>query len=443
MTKSDTIFAVATPPGRSAVAVIRVSGPKAGIVPGLFSVKCPEAGRFVVRKLWDGQLIIDEALVLFMRGPRSSTGEDVCEIHCHGSVAVVSELIKKLASIETFRAAVAGEFTRRAFINEKMDLLDVEGLSDLIDSETPAQLHQAWSQIDGALRGPVAQWREELVVLSSLLEALIDFSDEDLPGDVESNLRNATSALIDNIAVIVDDNRVGEIVRDGVVVVLVGPANAGKSTILNKFAGRAAAIVSEVAGTTRDIISIRVDIDGIPTTILDTAGLREVTEHVESEGIARAIKAASKADLVLLVADGSVPEWQKEIASLKNNLNHLPMIILNKSDKGIVGKIPVNAVAISAHNPEDIIRLINLISEKIRPMNMASKSAIITRARHRSALIDAHWSLRSALKHNFSDAPELAAEDFRCAAVALGRITGNVDVEEMLNHIFSSFCIGK
>jgi len=452
---SDTIFALATPPGRSAIAVIRVSGPQALAVPALFGAACPAAGTFAVARLYDGAFLIDEAVLLCMQGPRSSTGEDVCELHCHGSIAAVRAVLDKLADAKGFRLAEAGEFTRRGFINDKIDLLGVEGLADLIDADTPLQLQQAWAQIDGALRGPVETWRAHLVGLASKLEALIDFADEDLPQTVDMDLRRQTALLIADIGRILDDNRAGELVRDGVVVALIGPVNAGKSTILNGLAGRAAAIVSEEAGTTRDIISIRLELAGVPTTILDTAGVRDAAGAVESEGIRRAIEAAQNADLVVLVVDAATPSWSQDIANLTENLTENlaeniagnlarpPMIVLNKADKAVIGTVPADAIAMSAHNDQDMAQFIDLLAEKIRPLNLAQHSAIITRVRHRRALQDAHLALQAGLRHDFHSAPELAAEDFRHAATALGRITGYVDVEELLGQIFSTFCIGK
>ena len=443
MTSVDTIFAVATPPGRSAIAVIRISGPKAGLSPALFAANCPAAGQFGLARLRVGDQVIDEAMILFMAAPKSSTGEDVCEIHCHGSTAVIQLILGILTKSAGFRLADAGEFTRRAFINGKMDLLAVEGLADVIEAETPNQLYQAWSQIDGALRGPVSRWRADLISVAAQLEALIDFSDEDLPDHVETTLRQHTSALITDIAAILDDDRAGELIRDGVVVALVGPVNAGKSTILNGLAGRAAAIVSDEAGTTRDIVSVRLDVNGVPTSILDTAGLRDSAGTIEAEGIRRSIEAAQHANIVVLVADASSNHWQQDVAYISGRMGRVDLLVLNKIDHGVPADVPADAMLISAQNDHDIIKLITRLGAMIIPHNQAQNSAIITRLRHRHSLGDAHDSLCAGLRHDFHKAPELAAEDFRQAATALGRITGDVDVEELLGQIFSSFCIGK
>ena len=443
MTSVDTIFAVATPPGRSAIAVIRISGPKAGLSPALFAANCPVAGQFCLARLRADDQVIDEAMILFMAAPKSSTGEDVCEIHCHGSTAVLQLILDKLTNTCGFRFADAGEFTRRAFINGKLDLLAVEGLADVIEAETPKQLYQAWSQIDGALRGPVSRWRDDLISVAAQLEALIDFADEDLPNHVETNLRQHASALITDIAAILDDDRVGELIRDGVVVSLVGPVNAGKSTILNGLAGRAAAIVSDEAGTTRDIVSVRLDLNGVPTSILDTAGLRDSVGTIEAEGIRRSIEAAQHANIVILVVDASSNYWQQDVDYISGRMGRFDLLVLNKKDHGVPAAVPANAMLISAKDDNDIIKLMTRLCAMIIPYNQAQNGAIITRLRHRQSLRDAHDALCAGLRHDFHKAPEMAAEDFRQAATALSRITGDVNVEELLEQIFSSFCIGK
>ena len=443
MTSLDTIFALATPPGRSAIAVIRISGPKAATSPELFAANCPAAGQFCFSRLWAGSQVIDEVITLFMAAPKSSTGEDVCEFHCHGSTAVIQLILDILTKAVGFRLADAGEFTRRAFINGKMDLLAVEGLADVIEAETPNQLYQAWSQIDGALRGPVSKWRHDLVSAAAQLEALIDFADEDLPYHVETNLRQHTSALITDIAAILDDDRAGELIRDGSVVALVGPVNAGKSTILNGLAGRAAAIVSEEAGTTRDIVSVRLDLNGVPTSILDTAGLRDRAGTIEAEGIRRSIEAAQHANIVILVVDASSNYWQQDMAYISGRMGRIDLLVLNKKDHGVPAAVPADAMLISAQDDHDIIKLMTRLCAMIIPCNQAQNGAIITRLRHRQSLLDAHDALCAGLRHDFHKVPEMAAEDFRRATTALGRITGDVNVDELLGQIFSSFCIGK
>jgi tRNA modification GTPase len=441
-----TIFATATPPGRSAIAVVRISGPLAGATPALFGAACPLVGQILVARLVLDQRVIDQVILLFMKAPFSSTGEDVCEIHCHGSRAVIDVLLARLGAEDGFAMAQPGEFTRRSFMNGKMDLSGVEGLADLIEAETTTQLHQAWAQIDGALRAPVTAWRDELVRIAAQLEALIDFADEDLPASIEIALRTSTGDLQSALTIHLDDGGAGELVRDGVTIALIGPVNVGKSTILNALAGRSAAIVSDEAGTTRDIIQIRLDLGGVPATILDTAGIRDESGKIEGEGIRRSVEAAGFANLVLVILDGSDPAWPAARDKIDQLTSQPKFYILNKADQGLSAVHAAESdqiMSISATDPADIEILIERLTKLLVPLNHADASVIITRQRHRHALHEAHDALGRALGHNFQHAPEMAAEDFRVAAVALGRITGEIDVEELLGSIFSAFCIGK
>ena len=441
-----TIFAIATPPGLSAIAVIRISGPLASDAPALFGAVCPLAGQFSVARLVLDQRVIDQVILLFMKAPFSSTGEDVCEIHCHGSRAVIDSLLSRFSVEDGFSMAQPGEFTRRSFMNGKMDLSGVEGLADLIEAETLTQLHQAWAQIDGALCAPVMAWRGELIEIAAQLEALIDFADEDLPASIESALRTSTGNLQSTLARHLDDRGAGELVRDGVTIALIGPVNAGKSTILNGLAGRSAAIVSNEAGTTRDIIQVRLDLNGVPAKILDTAGIRDESGKIEAEGIRRSVEAAGFANLVLVILDGSDPAWPAARDKIDQLTTQPKFYILNKADRGVSamnGAESSQMMSISAKAPADIEKLIEKLAKLLLPLNHADASVIITRQRHRHAMQEAYKALGRALDHDFQCAPEMAAEDFRVAAVALGRITGEIDVEELLGSIFSAFCIGK
>ena len=445
---SDTIFAQATPAGRAAIAVIRISGPKAHQAPALFGVQCPAPGRFAVARLLDRDGgVLDEALLLAMAGPRSSTGEDVVEIHAHGSMAVTSAILDRLSQADGFRPATAGEFTHRMFANGKIDLLGAEALADLIDSETDLQRQQAWRQMQGALYHPVSGWREEMIRLGGQLEALIDFADEDLPPEVEARLREDSAALINAMQGILDDGGVGEAIRDGVTVSLLGPVNAGKSTLLNRLAGREAAIVSGQAGTTRDVVSVRMDLDGLPVTLLDTAGVRQTENDIEAEGVRRALDAARHADAALVVLDVSDPHWQRERDRLSALAGPRICVVLNKRDlldqAALAAVEDEGAVLVSLAQDEAIDEVLAALRALVMPANSADSGSVITRARHRAALQEAVAALRDVQGHSFGTAPEIAAEDYRRAADSLGRITGAIDAEDLLGSIFSSFCIGK
>lgn len=446
--RQDTIFALATPPGRSAIAVIRISGPAAHAAPALFGAACPAPGCFqVARLLDDSGMPLDQALVLAMAGPRSSTGEDVVEIHTHGSMAVTAAALRMLGDASGFRPACAGEFTHRMFANGKIDLLGTEALADLIDSETDRQRLQAWRQLDGALYKPVTGWREEMVRLGGRLEALIDFADEDLPPSVEAQLRDDSNALIRAIEAVLDDGRMGEQVRSGVTVSLLGPVNAGKSTLLNLLAGRDAAIVSDEAGTTRDVVSVRLEINGVPVTLLDTAGVRQTGDLIEAEGVRRAVEAARGASASLIVLDGSDAGWPEALESLRGIAGPSHGVILNKCDlmqeAAVAAAAEAGALTVSLAEGTGLETVVACLRDLVVPANRDEGSSLITRERHRTALEDTVASLQDALGHDFAMAPELAAEDYRRAADSLGRITGQIDAEELLGSIFSSFCIGK
>ena len=446
---TDTIFAQATPPGRSAIAVIRISGPRAFAVPAAFGCEAPAPGRFALARLQDQNgAPLDEALLLAMKGPRSSTGEDVVEIHAHGSMAVIAAIMDRLGHLEGFRPAGPGEFTQRMFANGKIDLLGTEALADLIDAETDRQRLQAWRQRDGALHGPVEAWRSSLVALSANLEALIDFADEELPTELLTRIGTETRQLASAIEAVLDDGGEGERVRSGVTVSLSGPVNAGKSTLLNRLAGRPVAIVSSQAGTTRDIVSVRIDLDGVPVTLQDTAGRRTTTDLVEAEGIRRAESAARDADIVLIVIDPGAADWREELAQLVGLATGPYGVVLTKRDRfeGDLSDRPPGSLFVSLRDggPEsDLEAVLDLLRKLVMPVNRPDRQSIVTRARHRHALVAAAAALRAAAACDMATAPELAAEEYRRAADSLGRVTGQIDVEELLDSIFSSFCIGK
>jgi len=454
---TDTIFAQATPPGRAAIAIIRISGDRAFQVPTAFGCDVPEPGQFRVARLVDNEGDqLDEVLILAMKGPRSSTGEDVVEIHAHGSLAVTAAIMRQLGRMDGFRAAGPGEFTHRMFANGKIDLLGAEALADLIDAETDRQRLQAWRQHDGVLHRPVDSWRDALVGLAAQLEAVIDFADEDLPATIETRIHTDTRALANAIEHVLDDDREGERVRAGVTVSLVGPVNAGKSTLLNRLAGRDVAIVSSQAGTTRDIVSVRIDLDGVPVTLLDTAGLRDTDDVIEAEGVRRARHAARETDAALLVVDSSSADWRADLATLRDLAGSNQAILLTKRDQLDPATISSTAEEIAAYGVvarlvsladdeggNQVEQLLELLRGLVVPANRPETQSIITRERHRHALQRALSALRAVDDLDLGTAPELAAEEYRRAADSLGRLTGQVDVEELLDSIFSSFCIGK
>ena len=454
---SDTIFAQATPPGRAAIAVIRISGGNAFDAPALFGCTVPPPGTFQIARLVDGEgARLDEALILAMKGPRSSTGEDVVEIHAHGSMAVTAAILRRLGAVDGFRPAGPGEFTHRMFANGKIDLLGAEALADLIDAETDRQRLQAWRQRDGSLHRPVDSWRGALVRLAAQLEAIIDFADEELPDDIAARIHADTRALAKAMESVLDDDHEGERVRSGVTVSLVGPVNAGKSTLLNRIAGRDVAIVSSQAGTTRDVVSVRIDLDGVPVTLLDTAGLRDTDDDIEAEGVRRARHAAREADAVLFVMDATDPEWAAELTRLRDLSGPSRAVLLTKRDRlddtatravtDSLSGVPETASLVSLEasaKGTDIAQVIDMLRGLVVPANRPDTQSIITRARHRHALARAVDALRAAGRLDLASSPELAAEEYRRAADSLGRLTGQVDVEELLDSIFSSFCIGK
>lgn len=440
----ETIFALATPPGQSAIAVFRLSGDKSAIVAKALSGKVHHHRHLTPSLLKDeGGAPLDDAMMVYLQAPQTPTGEDVLEIHCHGSLSVIDAITNYLARQDGVRLAQAGEFTKRAFDNGKMDLTEVEGLADLIASQTDSQRRQALGQLKGQIRRQAMAWRQEIITLSGRLESVIDFSDEELPDTVLADISEKRSALIQDLATTLDDEGRGEIIRNGLQVALLGPVNAGKSTALNALAGRPAAIVSDEAGTTRDIVEVRLDIDGIAVILQDTAGIRDEAGHVESIGIARAKQAASEADVVILIADGAQADWHKESRAIAESIDGPAIYIVNKADR-LVGDVRgTGFMPLSLHNDKDVDRLENLLAEAIKPLNHDGTAPLITRHRHRSLITKALDALQASCAANVEDAPELVAEDLRVAADALGQMTGHIDVEDILGDIFSSFCIGK
>ncbi|HYD31813.1 MAG TPA: tRNA uridine-5-carboxymethylaminomethyl(34) synthesis GTPase MnmE [Azospirillaceae bacterium] len=439
-----TIFALASAPGRAGVAVIRLSGATAGSALEALTGKAPPPPRHAaLRGLRDPRTgeVLDQGLVLWFPAPHSFTGEDVAEFHVHGGRAVVASVIEVLAALPFLRLAEPGEFTRRAFENGKFDLTAAEAVADLVDAETAAQRRQALRQLDGELGRLYEGWRSRLTRALAHLEADIDFPDEDLPEGVASAVRPHLEGLISAISAHLDDRHRGERLRDGVYIAIVGAPNAGKSSLLNALARRDAAIVSARAGTTRDVVEVHLDLSGYPVILADTAGLRETLDEIESEGIRRALDRAAKADLKIAVFDGT--QWPVLDAATLDLVDDSAVAVVNKADLAVldspvIGGRPALAVSAATGNglPELTARLEGEVADRLA----GSGAPALTRARHRAALEECRDSLGRALQ---APLPELAAEDVRLASRALGRITGRVDVEDLLDVIFRDFCIGK
>ncbi|MEQ8179360.1 MAG: tRNA uridine-5-carboxymethylaminomethyl(34) synthesis GTPase MnmE [Amphiplicatus sp.] len=437
---NDTIFARASGAGKAGVAVFRVSGPEAFVVALRLCGKLPAPRRASVRALRDASgEIIDRGLALLFKGPASFTGEDVAEFHVHGSRAVEAALIEALAEAGA-RPAEAGEFTRRALENGKLDLAQVEALSDLIDSETSEQRRQAWGQLDGRLSALAEGWRRRLIEVLAPLEADIDFPDEEgVPAAVAARAGPAIDALMEELRSYRASSIRLRTIRAGINIAIVGAPNAGKSSLLNRLAGSDVAIVSETPGTTRDVIEVRLDLGGLPVVLADTAGLREATEDaIESEGMRRALKRAEDAAIRVIVGDSV----SRETPPL---LQPGDFLVWNKTDLASPPKESppgVRVCALSAKTGKGVDAFIAALTDAVRDRFQPSGEAGLTRLRHVQAVEKAIAALERARARVETDA-ELAAEDARLAARALGEITGAVDVEDVLGEIFSSFCIGK
>jgi len=437
----DTIFAPASGAGRAAIAVVRLSGPGTAGVLESMAGRLPAPRRMTLSVLRDpasGEAL-DQALVVWMPGPESFTGEDQAELHLHGGLAVRAAVLRTLAGLPGCRAAEPGEFTRRAFLNGRMDLSAVEGLADLIDAETEAQRRQALRQLEGRLGSLVERWRERLIECLALLEAALDFSDEpDVAAGVEEKAAGLGKHVAEELARHLAESHRGERLREGFTVVLAGPPNAGKSTLINAIARRDVAIVSAIPGTTRDAIEVRCDLCGLPVTFVDTAGLRDTSDPIEIEGVSRTRAHIEWADLVLWLAapdcgdSGDNPGVPAGITGLR---------IGTKSDLAAAPPAAVD-LSVSAKTGSGLPALLDRVASLLGGA-LGDGEAVITRERHRRAFEAAHESLSRAGAALAEGHSELAAEDVRLALRALGQVTGRVDVEEVLDRLFATFCIGK
>ena len=437
--REQTIFALSSGRAPSAIGIVRVSGPKAdtaletlcGFIPAR------RVATLVTLKQADGTAI-DEGVALWFPGPGSATGEDIAEFQIHGGRAVIAAVFEALARIPTLRPAEPGEFTRRAFENGKLDLTEAEGLDDLIHADTERQRRQALRQMKGLLGDKAERWRRDIIEASALIEAGIDFPDEgDVPHDLLAPAQKKIAALRSEIEKTLAASGQSERLRDGLIVAIAGPPNAGKSTLLNRLARRDVAIVSPYAGTTRDVIEVHLDLDGYPVTLLDTAGVRETSDPIEQEGVRRAQERARHADLVLWVSDAgddksSAPEQGSDHAPVWRVVNKIDTRAGNGSAQ----------FAISAARGDGVNDLVAAIGSYAADYFGAGESALIGRARHRTLLRETSDALGRA-ERLAGQGDELVAEELRIAIHSLGRLTGRVDVEDVLDAIFRDFCIGK
>tara|TARA_B110001452_G_scaffold243365_1_gene226738 strand:- start:553 stop:1884 length:1332 start_codon:yes stop_codon:yes gene_type:complete len=442
-----TIYALSTGPGVSGLAVIRVSGKKTSSIVELLTGQVLPKPRVAtlrkINKIGTSELI-DEGLILWFPGPQSYTGEDMAEFHVHGSKSVISALQDSLSKVKDCRLAEPGEFTKIAFVNGKINLLKAESIADLISSETEIQRQQAIKIMNGKSAEIFDSLREKLLKTLAKIEAKIDFPDEDLPEDILNNIKKTTSEVLLNIKKILEDQKVGERIREGFKIAIIGPSNAGKSSLLNLLSNREAAIVSEIAGTTRDVIETHLNIDGYPVVISDTAGIRDSWDEIEKKGIKLALRKAEDADLKLVVVEHKSLDFK---GVFKDLLDERAILVINKSD--LIDKVSdpeiknFDHILISVKKNHNLNKLIQKIKEKLKNQFITNEDILITRARHREHLESCLKYLIEFQEKNKTEDFDKAAEDLRLATHHLGMIVGKVDVEEILGSIFKDFCIGK
>ena len=442
-----TIYALSTGPGISGVAIIRVSGNETKeVIELLTDKKIPEPRVATLRKInkINTSELIDEGIVLWFPGPDSYTGEDMVEFHIHGSKAVIDALHSSISKIDNCRLAEPGEFTRLAFQNGKINLLKAESIADLISAETEIQRQQAIKIMNGKSANKFNELREKLLKILSHVEAKIDFPDDDLPEDILKNIKSISGEVILNIKKILNDQKVGERIREGFKIAIIGPTNAGKSSLINHLSNRDVAIVSEIAGTTRDVIETHLNIDGYPVIVSDTAGIRESKNEIEKKGIKLALKKAEDADLKLIIIDAKSLDIK---GILKELMDEKAILVINKSDllnEDLSLEIKnFEHVLISVKNNFNIENLIFKIKSKIKNKFITSEDILITRERHRQHLEQSLIYLKNFEEKNEAEDFDKAAEDLRLSTRHLGMIVGKVDVEEILGSIFNDFCIGK
>ena len=428
---ADTIYALATSQGRAGVAVVRISGPEAftSLKSLCINFNISPRKSKLCDLYTDEGLHLDRALVIPFKGPQSFTGEDVVELHLHGSIAVIQKTLETLSKLPNLRQALPGEFTRRAFTNEKLDLAEIEGLADLIEAETEVQRVQALQVLSGKLGQRVQEWRSMIIKAMAFIEVTIDFADEEVPTDISKDVLLILTNIIKDLEYESESTKVAERIRSGFEVAIVGKPNVGKSSLLNALSGREAALTSEEAGTTRDIIEVRMDLGGLPVTMMDTAGLRDTDNLIENKGISKAIEKANSADLVIvLTEDGEIPIEIQNSSVLK---------FVSKCDDGEL------ADGVSAFTGYGLDNMISSIKRKLE--KRVQNQGLATRYRHREAIDSAVNKIQMAKKF-VKDGPsfyDLAAEELRQTTYTLDELFGKVDVENVLDEIFSSFCLGK
>ena len=442
-----TIYALSTGPGISGVAIIRASGDDVKKIITLLTKKpLPTPRVATLRKInkINTSELIDEGIILWFPGPESYTGEDMVEFHIHGSKAVIDALHGSISAVENCRLAEPGEFTKLAFQNGKINLLKAESIADLISAETEIQRQQAIKIMNGKSSDKFNNLREKLLKILSYVEAKIDFPDEDLPEDIIKNIKMVSNEVLQNIKKILEDQKVGERIREGFKIAILGPTNAGKSSLLNHLSKRDVAIVSEIAGTTRDVIETRLNIDGYPVVVSDTAGIRESKNEIEKKGIKLALQKADDADLKLIVIDAKSVDFKGVLSEL---MDENAILVINKSDllkEDLNQKFKsYNHVLISVKNNLNVDSLILKIKNQLKNKFIISDDILITRERHRQHLEQCSNYLKKFDEKNQAEDFDKAAEDLRLATKHLGMIVGKIDVEEILGSIFKDFCIGK
>ncbi|RZO49977.1 MAG: tRNA uridine-5-carboxymethylaminomethyl(34) synthesis GTPase MnmE [Candidatus Pelagibacterales bacterium] len=442
-----TIYALSSGPGISGIAVIRVSGKNtAKVIKKLTGSKLPRPRMATLKKFNKngGKDLIDEGVIIWFPAPNSYTGEDLAEFHVHGSRAVINAMHLAISKVKNCRLAEPGEFTKRAFQNGRINLLKAESISDLISAETEIQRKQALKVMSGKSSDKFNSWREKLLKILSHVEAKIDFPDEDLPKNIIKGIQKISNGVLHEIKKTLNDQKVGERIREGFKIAIIGPPNSGKSSLLNYLSKRDAAIVSEIAGTTRDVIETHLNLDGYPVIVSDTAGIRSSKNEIEKKGIKIALKRAEDADLRLIIVSAKKVDFS---SVLRNLLTKNAILVLNKSDL-VTGKSnskfkKYEHVLISIKKDLNLNKLISKIKSKLKNKFTTTEDILITRERHRQNLINCMHHLEKFQKKKLVNDFDRAAEDLRLATRHLGMIVGKVDVEELLGSIFNDFCIGK